>query len=793
MKVTYNWLKEYVDFSLTPQELAAQLTEAGFEVEEWRPLIPQFSGVVVGKVEKVDRHPQADKLSVCEVSTGLEKFQVICGAPNVTAGQIVPFAQIGAMLPIGLKIKKAKIRGVESFGMICSRQELGLEKASDGIWPFEQSFPLGKDVFELLAAEQDYIFDLNVTPNRPDCLSMFGIAREISAITGQPLRFPDIGLKEDAGKPVESYIRIEIEDTAGCPRYAGRIIHGVRIDDSPVWLQKRLEAVGLRPINNIVDITNFVLMELGHPLHAFDLSQISDNKIQVRASKAGEKFTTLDSKERLLPENTVMICDTQRPVAIGGIMGGMNSEVTTSTADILLESAYFNPQRIAVSAKKLGLSSEASQRFERGADPNGVIRAINRAAVLMAEIAGGTIAQGIIDVYPHPIEPVVITFRAERINKLLGSNLDEALIRSTLQKLDLDVNDVHVIVPTFRVDLKREVDLIEEVARLINYSNLPTRITTEIDYEIQESPQENLISFLRERLIELGLQETVTSGMLAKSEAELFQQDSLIGILNPISDDMTTMRPSLLPGLLKAVAYNLNRNIKDIRFFEIGRVFVNYRQDKLPEQPYSMAIALTGNRHPVTWNNAAVPIDFYDIKGILEVFLDKIFLDNCKIILYDTAEYMTSDETVAIAIDGETIGLCGKISAEVSAKFGIDASVYVVELNADKFAAKLNLQREYKPIAKFPYTDRDMALIFDEAIPVAEIIGFVKGVGGELLNFIEVFDVFRGGVIPAGKKSLAMRLRFQSIERTLSDEEVDKIFRQIIIQTEKRFQASLRK
>ncbi|MEJ2544345.1 MAG: phenylalanine--tRNA ligase subunit beta, partial [Calditrichaceae bacterium] len=414
MKVSYNWLKSYVKFDESPDQLAVKLTEAGFEVEEYYPVIKEFNKVVVGVVESVDKHPSADKLSLCKVSDGKESFQVICGAPNVSVGQTVPFAKIGAVLPGNFKIKKAKIRGIESFGMICSKEELGLEKTSEGIWAVDAKLEAGTDFNEFLKSKKDFVFDLAITPNRPDCLSMIGIAREIAAFTNNKLKHPEISFNEDTSLDVNKLIKINIDDKIGCPRYACRVIKDVKIVPSPEWMQTKLESVGIRPINNIVDITNYVLIEYGHPLHAFDLSQVNGSEINVRKSHKGERFTTLDDKERELPENTVMICDKNKTVAIGGIMGGQNSEVTDATVDVLLEGAYFDPRHIAKSSRGLGLSTEASQRFERGADPNGVIRAIDRAAGLMAKLASGHIAKGISDEYPEKIEPTKVPFRPAR-------------------------------------------------------------------------------------------------------------------------------------------------------------------------------------------------------------------------------------------------------------------------------------------------------------------------------------------------------------------------------------------
>ena len=792
MKVTYRWLKDYVDFSESAFEIADKLTHAGFEVEEIHPMIQPFTGVVVGEVVEVEKHPDADKLSVCKVRTAEGEYQVICGAPNVAQGQFVPFAQVGAVLPGGFKIKKAKIRGVESFGMICSKEELGLEKQSDGIWAFEQPMPLGEDVHALLSKEEDYLFDFFITPNRPDCLSVVGIAREIAALTGNTLRLPQVRVQEQTAEKIDDLVSIKIHDPEGCPRYAARIIRGVKLAPSPEWMQRRLEAVGVRPINNIVDITNYVLMELGHPLHAFDLAQIKGPEINVRSSEPGEKFTTLDEKERELPANTVMICDRDRAVAIGGIMGGLNSEVSDTTKDILLESAYFNPERVAFSSKKLGLSTEASQRFERGADPNGVLRALDRAAQLMAELAGGTIVTGVYDVYPRPIKPQEIPFRPERINRVLGSDFSRNEIARVLESIELKIENDRVIAPTFRPDLKQEIDLAEEVARLIGFANLPTRKTTEMPYEIPEGKQEKLNFHLRSKLLELGLQEAFTNSMLKEKEAEPFRQGQPVRIMNPISDDMTTMRPSLLPGLLKAVTHNVNRNLEDVRFFELGRVFQNYRENQLPEQPYHLAVVITGRRYRESWNAPKETVDFYDIKGYLENFLAKIFLDNYQFILYPKATYLSAEECIAVEADGEILGVCGRIQPDVLKAFDLEKPVYGFELNVDKLAERIGFDRSYQAISRFPYSERDLALVLDDDIHAADVLDFIRKISGNLLYQLDVFDVYRGDKIPAGKKSLAIRMRFQSHERTLSDKEVDKLFNKIIQQSQKKFNARLR-
>ncbi len=792
MKVTYRWLKDFVDFSESPQEIARLLTEAGLEVEEVIPLVQPFQNVVVGKVLEVEKHPNADKLSVCKVQTNEQTYQVICGAPNVQAGQFVPLAKVGAVLPNGMKIKKAKIRGVESFGMICSKEELGLEQHSDGIWAFDQEFPLGADVYQLLNEDQDWIIDIAVTPNRGDCLSVYGIAREVAALTGNPLKPLTPKVQEQLNEQTADIIKITIHDSEGCPRYAGRVIRNVKIGPSPEWMQRRLEAVGFRPINNIVDITNYVLAEIGHPLHAFDLNFIKGHEIHVRPSKAGDVFVTLDDKERQLPENTVMICDAERPVAIGGIMGGQNSEVTDQTTDILLESAYFKPERIAMASKKLGLSTDASQHFERGADPENVIRAIDYAASLMEKLADGQVAKGVVDVYPQPVQPRTIPLDVAKINRVLGTNFDRQTIQQKLEAIQLTVEKDKVIVPTFRHDLSLVEDLAEEVARLVSYANLPAKTYTTTFYEMPVSETENLLQFLRSELLALGLQEVFTQSMVRRSEAEAFNAEP-VAIKNPVSDDMAVLRPSLFAGMLKAVSYNLNRNNKDLHFFEIGRIFTHFDGKHLPEQPYALAVVITGNRYLPGWNVPEQPVDFYDIKGYLEAFLNKLFLDNYQIILYDKASYLAKDQTVALTVNDEIIGLCGKLTEETCERFEIEREVYGFEINIDVLKKHLIFDRQFQPIPKFPYSERDVAFLLDEEIQAADVVAFVEKNGGSLLKTVEIFDVYQGKNIPQGKRSLGLRLRYQSNERTLSDKEVDQYFQQIINKIIKHFSASLRK
>ena len=649
MRVSYNWLKEYVKFDVSPDVLAEKLTMAGLEVEEVIPLLPKFEGIIVGRVISVENHPNADKLTLCRVDTGNEQLDVICGAPNVSEGQTIPFAPIGTKLPNGLVIKKAKIRGVESFGMICSEQELGLTENSDGIWVLSPDLKLGRDLYEQLEKKQDFVLDISVTPNRPDAMSMVGIARDVSAILSEKLKKPDFNLSEITEKATNR-VSVSIKNADGCPRYAARVIRNVKMGKSPQWMAERLIAGGFRPINVIVDITNYVLLELGQPLHAFDLSQVKGNRIEVRDSFNDEEFTSLDEKERKLPPTTVMICDAEKPVAIGGIMGGLNSEVSEATTDILLESAYFNPERIGASSKKLGLQSEASQRFERGVDPSGIPLACDRAAWLMAELAGGEVLEGIVDEYPVKIKPKKVKVRLKRINHLLGTRLSEKEVSSIFSRLEISYQKGEAIIPTFRPDLEREVDLIEEVARLINYDNIPVKEQTNIDYDVSPNRDEILHQFLKSEIREQGYYEVLTNSMVSSRELETIEKNDFVKIMNPISDDMNIMRRSLIPGLLKVLAYNLNRNATELRIYEMGRVFHSSETESPDSQPYFLSGLMYGLRRHPGWSEEESEVDFYDIKGSVEAYLDKIFLDNFELILYDKTIYFDQDQVIGIRI-----------------------------------------------------------------------------------------------------------------------------------------------
>lgn len=792
MKVSYNWLKDYVDFNWTPNELGDKLTMVGFEVEEIIDTVPKFENIVVGKIISCEKHPDADRLSLCKVKLPDNSYNVICGAPNVKENQKIPFAQIGVELPNGLKIKKAKIRGVESHGMICSEEELGLAEKSDGIWELPQDWQIGDDVFSHVSEMQDYIFDLAITPNRPDAMSMIGIAREVAAFSNSHLKIPEINFVEEKELASNS-IEIDIKCPDGCPRYAAKIIKNIQIKPSPKWMAQRLISAGIRPINNIVDITNYVLMETGQPLHAFDYDFVEDAKIIVRFSNEKEKFITLDEKERGLPARTVLICDGKKPVAIGGIMGGLNSEVTEQTKTVLLESAYFNPVNISRSSKRLGLSTEASQRFERGMDPNGIEYAANRAAQLMTELVNGKIDSGTVDNYAKIIKPKKFKVRVERINKVLGTSITEKEVSNILGSLDIIYEKGMVTIPTFRPDLEREVDIVEEIARCITFDNIPVKSKTNIFYENSFNIKDHYLMFLKNQMVELEMNEALTNSMIPKDIIiDNKKDDYLVPIYNPISDDMNVMRPSLLPGLLKSVNYNSNRNQQNIRLFELGRIFKKINKLFESYQPYFLSGVICGNKNLSNWNVKSENADFYDIKGIVESFLSKIFLDKVEFILYDSNIYFDNKVALSIKYKEQLLGTFGKIRKSILNKYEIEQEVYGFEFDADLLYKFRKTEIQYRSFSKYPYVEKDMAFVLDKNINSGEISKTIAHAGGKLLQSVEVFDVFTGKNIGDNKKSIAFRMWFQSHDRTLLDEEVQSLFEQIIKKVESTYNAKLR-
>lgn len=790
MRISYNWLKDYLDLTIDPYQLADKLSLNGLEVEEITEHRLDFPKVVIGKVLSVEQHPNADKLKVCAVDVGEEKLSIICGAPNVAMGQVVAVAKEGATLPNGMKIKKTKIRGELSRGMICSKQELALEDKSEGIWVLEDNLTTGIALKEALRFETDHIFDIAVTPNRPDCLSHIGVAREVGAIVKQKLAKPAVLVHEmETAAKTEVEVKIECPET--CPRYAARLMRNIKVGDSPSWLVRRLEAIGMRSINNVVDVTNYVMMETGQPLHAFDFDLLRNQKIIVRESKKNEKFVTLDEKEHTLEQGTVLICDGERPVAIGGIMGGLNSEVSQETVHVLLESAHFKAESIQKSARYLGLSTEASQRFERGVDPNGVAYAADRAAQLIVDLCGGELYKGIVDIYPRVIEPKEIPLDCDKINNLLGTDLSEDQMVELLESIDLQKNNGYILAPTFRPDLERLADLAEEVARLYGLDNIPAKAKMELPYNINRNELDYFVDDLKNTLTGMGLQEVVTGSMIKSEAWEEMTGQKIYPLLNPISADMSGMRNSLVPSLAQVIQHNINRNMKNLRLFEINRIYLpTLNLSEPPMEDIRLAIAICGKRENELWYASGQNTDFYDIKGIFESLFSKIFLDNWRFISY--SNFVIQNEGLGVVLRNQTNSFLGVLNEKIRNYFEIDQEVFVGEISVRDLFENRAVGKKYDPIPRFPAVQRDLALIVDEEIEAGSLVSTITKKGGKLLKNVEIFDIYRGKQISPDKKSVALRLTFQSGEKTLTEETVNNIAEKIIQSVSKTHNAKLR-
>lgn len=792
MKVSYKWLKELVDFDWSPEELAGKLTDAGVEVETITPLGSGLEKVVVGEIKRVQKHPQAEHLSVCEVEIGSEFLQIVCGAPNVKEKAKVPVALIGARLPLGMEVTKTTLRGVDSFGMICSEKELGISEDQKGIMILDPQLRIGLSISVVLDLE-DWILDLDLTPNRADCLSIIGVARDVAALFGSSVKKPQIEFTETE-ESTKDWVEVEIEDSVACPRYAARVLKDVKIKSSPFWLKRKLESVGMRSINNVVDVTNFVMMETGHPLHAFDYDLFSQKKVVVRRAKSEEKFITLDQVERVLNNEILLITDGKKPVAIAGIMGGIESEVSTNTKNVLLESAYFDPKVIRRGRIYLGISTEASQRFERGVDPNGVINAANRACQFLEELAGGKVLKGVVDNYPHPIVPAQVTLRPQRVNQILATNLKPQEMVQILKRLDMEVRenqDLKVTIPTFRPDLCREIDLIEEIARIYGYDKIKTSLRASGHLVTHKTEEDQLVNNLKRFLVGKGFFEVLTNNLVDPKISKKLCPDLLnVKLQNPLSEEMSVLTTSLAHNLLSVINWNKNRKEEDLRIFELGKVFIA-KENKMPQERLHLGLALSGKRNPIHWGMEGSGVDFYDVRGVLESLADDLYLsfrlDPKKNAL------LKSDSSFEIRIDGESVGILGEGREEILELFEIKDKVFIAELDFEKLLVYISKEKPFLPLPKFPPVDRDMAIVVDEEVLSERISEKIKIVGGDLIEEIILFDVYRGKQIPPGKKSLAYSIRYRLKGKTLTDEEVEKIHQKVISGLEESFKASLRK
>ncbi len=791
MKVTYDWLKNYSDFDIEPDKLVHTLTMLGLEVDSIDSECWDFSGIVVGEVLQKEKHPNADKLSLCKVKIGSETLNIICGAPNVEAGQKVPVATPGTQMPNGMFIKNAKIRGVESQGMICSESELGLSGKSDGIMVLDQDIDTGKPLLEVIG-HKEITIDVDVTPNRPDCFGAIGIAREIATVADTKLKKPVLTISESS-TPIDSLFQVIIEDAKKCPRFTARYIENVEIKPSPWWLVKKLEAVGVRSINNIVDVTNFVMMETGHPLHAYDYDLLAGQKIIVKCAEKGETFITLDGAMNTLNDECLMICDAEKAVGVAGIMGGQNTEVSENTRNILLECAYFDPRNIRRTSKFLEKSTEASKRFERGVDPNGLTFALNRAAQLISELGNGEIAKGIIDVYPKKIEPVTIALHPKEVERILGVSISVESIVDILQRLGFTVAEGDVLqihVPTFRPDVTREADLIEEIARIHGYDNFPTDCTAFID-QLQAA---NEAEILRKKIIfslqSFDFSEITTYNLISKKEAQLFLKNGIVELINPLSEELSVLRTSLLPGLLKTARWNINRKIKNLKLFEIGSVFS--KNLKTVSEHVKLCGILTGLKSDVNWRDKGENVDIFDVKGTVEQLFHRNNLENYHFSRIGDHPILNKSKSLSVSFGGTLAGVFGAIRQPILEEFDIGEEMYYFDIDYKMLIDQIQLKKSFKPIPKFPSISRDIALIIDRKIDTVDIEAEIKKNGGTYLQQIEVFDLYIGDQISKSKKSIAFKLTFLSYERTLTEEEIDKTIHLILSVLSQKYSCTLR-
>jgi len=793
MLVSLKWLKDYVDVDLTAVQLADKLTMAGLEVDEIKTIAPAFSGVAVAKILSVKPHPNADKLSLCDVTDGSATYPIVCGAKNIKAGDIVPLAKVGAVIPGGYAIKSTKLRGQQSDGMLCSESELEIGDDHSGIMQLPQDFTLGMPLEEALNLG-DTVLDISITPNRADCLSMIGIAREVAALTGKKLKIPDFQVKESS-EDFSTLSSVTILDPDLCPRYSARMIKDVKIAPSPVWMKTRLEGAGLRAINNVVDVTNFVMLEMGQPLHAFDFRFLEEGRIVVRKSEAGEEFVSLDGKSRILPDRTLLICDGKKPVAIGGIMGGLNSEVKDDTQVVFLESAYFNPSSIRRSSRRLAMPTDAAFRFERGIDPEGVIRALNRAAQLIAETSGGAICKNYIDQYPNKIPAIEnIPLRPSRISQVVGATIEAKDVESILESIGMIVkkdggNQYLVTPPTFRVDITREVDLIEEVVRLYGYDRVPVSLPAVSVAEMDVIPRLALEERLRQLLIGSGFTEIINYSFTSPALADclgLSQQDErrrFVVIKNPLTEDQSVMRTTLAYGLLETLKKNINNASLNLKVFEIGRAFIKRTEEsELPEEKNVLAGLISGKISDDLWGSK-VNVDFYDLKGCLENVFHDLKLTECKYIAETTEPFLHPGQACGIYINGRKIGYLGKVHPEVMNRMDMKSVSYLFEINIDILDALSVAGVRYKEISRFPAVTRDVAFVVNAAMEADKMLEIVGGQHEDLLENVGIFDIYSGKGLDEGTKSLGLRFSYRASDRTLTDEEINSLHDKIVQNT----------
>jgi phenylalanyl-tRNA synthetase beta chain len=814
VKISHRWLLEFVETDLPPAAIADRLVNAGIEVPSVSPLVEGLSGVLVGEIEAIEKDlgvtPSGHHNRLCRVALPGKRFSVICGAPNAAPGLRTAFAPPGATLPAsaafpgGRAIKAAKIRGTVSEGMLCSELELGIGHDGSGILELPTDAPLGAPLIHYLGLD-DAILEVEITPNRPDALSVVGVAREVAALTGAPFRFPQIAVKEGETEAA-MLATVEILDPDLCPRYAARVITGLTVKPSPPWLAQRLRAVGLRPINNLVDVTNYVLWELGQPLHAFDYDTIAKHAIVVRRAQPGERLRTLDGQDRGLEPDMLMICDPERAVAIGGVMGGGNTEVTGATTTVLLESAYFNPGSVRRTARALGLHTDAAYRFERGADIEGLREALDRAAQLMADLGGGTVAKGVVDVYPGPKPRPRIALRRSRIERLIGACPPHEEVVKILQGLGFAVDDsglaLQVVVPSFRRDIAQEDDLVEEIIRVWGYDKVPSALSRAGQLQPVTRPADlTLARAVTDALTAAGLSQAVTYAFVDPGRLATMgwsAPGALIALQNPISVERSVLRPSLAPGLLDVVALNGSRQIPDVRVFEIGQIFAPHRDedgDRPAHEELWLAVVMTGQRGARAWHAGRERVDVYDAKGAAELVVGAAGVGEASVTPYAPGQgprYLEEGRAAALTAGGREIGWFGEVALHVREAFDLPAPLFLAEVSLTALLALPRLPIRYEPLPRFPAVQRDLAVVVPADVTAGQVEAAIRAMKLPLLSRITLFDVYEGGQVGAGKRSLAWSLTFLASDRTLTDKEVNDLHAKIVAEVGRRFAAEIR-
>ena len=786
MRISYQWLSEYVDLPPAP-ELARRLTAVGLEVEAVERRGAELAGVVAARIVASEKHPDAEKLSVTRVDAGGgEPLQVVCGAKNYRVGDVVPLATVGTLLPGGQKIEKARLRGVESSGMLCSARELGLSADASGLFILDAGTAPGTPVARALGLD-DALLEVNVTPNRPDALSHLGIAREVAALLGAKIHAPARRLAEGDGAASDA-VRVRIEAPERCHRYAARVVEGVKIGPSPGWLARRLEGCGVRSISNVVDATNYVLLELGHPLHAFDLDEVAGHEIVVRTARPGEKLVTLDGKERTLDAEDLLICDRDRASALAGVMGGGHSEISGGTSRVLLESAWFAPVGVRRTSKRHGLKSEASYRFERGADPGMVIPALDRCAALIAELAGGQVRIGVVDANPRPARPGEVRLRWSRPRELLGTEVAPEETRRILSALGFeevlgDAQGASWRVPSWRQDVSIEEDLVEEIVRTRGYDAIPETLPRLGTALPAPSEEDRALSRVREALEAAGFSEAVNFSFMAPAEVAAFDPSAhAVPLMNPISAELAVMRTSVLPALLRNAAANSRQRVEDVRLYEVARAYGRGpgEGDAPADEWGEVAGVLLGRRSPVSWAVPQAPADLFDAKAAVQEVLEALGVVGAR---WAVRAEPWSHPRFSAAVLGERdalLGTAAELHPRVAAAFGLPRGVLAFRLDLDALLAHARLVPRYHPIPRFPAVLRDLAVVVGEDVQAAQVLGVVKG--EPLVEEATLFDVYTGPPLPAGKKNLALALRYRVAQRTLTDAEVDAAHAHIVRQ-----------